>query len=144
MFFQYDDSVKDSVQDLTFKQSPQVENLGSAPSTVRDRVRSSWQQAVAKALEPVAAFDPSIRDIPRKGWMEEKNYHDRITNTWNQVTEIHPEIQLPPEELSAAEASAWPEGQLGVDIRPHLLDKKSRWTGSSSLNCRSRIRRDPK
>ena len=121
-FFQFNNEVVDSVpeEDLTLKQSQRV------PEVVRSQLQASWQQAVASALAPVASFDPSIRDRTRKGWVEERNFYNSQTQEWESVQEIHPEINLPPEELSAAEASSWPKGKMGVDIRPHLWDNKSK------------------
>ena len=47
-----------------------------------------------------------------------------------QEQEPHESYHKPPDELSAAEAEAWPSGYQGVDFRPFLFDKA---TGQYSL-----------
>ena len=69
----------------------------SRPSIIslKQTVQKKWESAVAEALEPVSAFDPTIR--------EHKN--------------------IPFEELSAARALRHEGGKMGVDFRPHIVDK---------------------
>ena len=59
-----------------------------------DQVQKRWESAVASAIEPIASFDPSIRD------------------------------SVTPDELSATQAIKHSPGHLGVDIRPHLFDSQ--------------------
>ena len=60
------------------------------------QLQKRWEVAVAEALEPVAAYDPS-RESGRG-------------------------LEVPFEELSAARAIKHPEGARGVDFRPHIFD----------------------
>ena len=72
----------------------EVAGRSQSSSSPRQNLQKRWEAAVAEALEPVSAFDPSAR-----------------------------ENDIPFEELSAARALSHEGGKLGVDFRPHLFDK---------------------
>ena len=84
-------------------------------------LQKRWEVAVAEALEPVSAFDPTIRE----GGVfvqPEKNIHNG--KKWIKHEAIQEKCEIPFKELSAARALRHEGGSLGVDFRPHLFDKK--------------------
>ena len=109
----------ESVIEEPLRQSPISSNEGIQSPTLSS-FQKSWQAAVAEALEPVASFDPTIRDAPARFFRPERNFYNG--SKWIKQEEINDVLELPPEELSAARAMSHPRGHLGVDLRPHLFD----------------------
>ena len=105
--------VVESVIGGSIKQSRPFPYLNNPQA--RQLVQSEWKSAVAAALAPVSEFDPLIRDHNVESWGPEKEFY----------SEIKSNIEIPPTELSAAQALKYPKGRLGVDIRPHLHDSLS-------------------
>ena len=76
---------------------------------------------MSAALAPVSAYDPSIRESGMSFLGPEKEFFTNIKSNAQVITKL----EVPPEELSAAQAIDHPRGHLGVDIRPHLHDSLS-------------------
>ena len=84
------------------------------------QLQKQWEIAVAEALEPVSAFDPTIREPGGRLVQPEKNFYNG--KHWVKQEAIDRPVEIPFEELSAASAVKHQNGQLGVDFRPHLFD----------------------
>ena len=87
---------------------------------LKQQLQKNWEAAIAEALEPIAAFDPTIRVAGDRIIRPEKNFYNG--KEWLKEEAINQCVEIPFDELSAAQAVRHQNGQLGVDFRPHLYD----------------------
>ena len=95
------------------------------PNSEKEISQALWINAISKDLETVAAFDPrphGTRSVPEKP----KWFYCHASSKWVDINPHLPEViaEQPPEELPAFQAVHWEDNHLGVDLRPHLHDKK--------------------
>ena len=88
-------------------------------------LQESWSASVAAEIASIASFDPRpvVVGKPEK----RKQIFDAKTREWYDVTlpnEFNELTELAPDSVPSVEAQHWPDGHLGVDMRPHLWDGK--------------------